>query len=116
MKDIISIAAIEVECHIGVPDEERSVAQRLLISLELEKDFLVAAQDDDLDKTINYHAVWIRVKQICGEKEHCLLESLAEEIAEAILREFTPETVRVEIQKFILPDTRHAAVRIERKV
>ena len=116
MKDIISIAAIEVECHIGVPDEERSVAQRLLISLELEKDFLVAAQDDDLDKTIDYHAVWVRVKQICGEKEHCLLESLAEEIAEAILREFTPETVRVEIQKFILPDTRHAAVRIERKV
>ena len=115
MKDTISIADIEVECHIGVPDEERTVAQQLLISLELEKDFLAAAQDDDLDKTIDYHAVWIRVKEICSEKEHRLIESLTEEIAGAILREFAPEIVRVEIQKFILPDTRHVAVRIERK-
>ena len=114
MKDTISIAEIQVECHIGVSDEERSVAQRLLISLELEKDFLAAAQDDDLDKTIDYHAVWIRVKEICSEKERRLIEALAEEIAENILREFSPETVRVEIRKFIIPKTRHVAVRIER--
>lgn len=115
MKDIISIAEIEVECRIGVSDEERSAPQRLLISLELEKNFSIAAQADDLTKTIDYHAVWLRVREICSEKERRLIETLAEEIAEIILREFSPETVRVEIRKFILPETRHVAVRIERR-
>ena len=115
MKDTISIADIEVECHIGVPDDERSKPQRLLISLELEKDLSAAMRADDLAKTIDYHVVWVRVKEICSEKERRLIETLAEEIAGDILREFSPETVRVEIRKFILPETRHVAVRIERK-
>lgn len=115
MKDTISIVDIEVECHVGVPDEERSVAQRLLVSLELEKEFSTATQADDLSKTIDYHAVWLRVKKVCSEKERRLIETLAEEIAEIILREFSPESVRVEIRKFILPQTRHVAVRIERR-
>ena len=114
MKDTISIADIEVECHIGVPDDERSKTQRLLISLELEKDLSTAMRADDLAKTIDYHVVWIRVKEICSEKERRLIESLAEEIAEAILIEFSPDSVRVEIRKFVLPGTRHVSVRIER--
>lgn len=114
MKDTISIADIEVECHIGVPDDERSKPQRLLISLELGKDLSTAMRTDDLTKTIDYHAVWIRVKEICSEKERHLIETLAEEIAEAILIEFSPDTVCVEIRKFVLPDTRHVSVRIER--
>ena len=115
MKDKISIAEIEVECRIGVPDKERSDPQRLLISLELEKNFSIAAQADDLTKTIDYHAVWLRVREICSEKERRLIETMAEEIARNILREFSAETVRVEIRKFILPETRHVAVRIERR-
>ena len=115
MKDKISIAEIEVECRVGVSDEERSAPQRLIISLELEKDFSDAARADDLTKTIDYHAVWLCVKEICSEKERRLIETLAEEIAGNILREFSPETVRVEIRKFILQETRHVAVRIERK-
>jgi dihydroneopterin aldolase len=115
VKDIISIAEIEAECRIGVPDEERSDPQRLLISLELETDFSNAARADDLTMTINYHAVWLRVREICSEKERRLIETLAEEIAGNVLREFSPETVRVEIRKFILPETRHVAVRIERR-
>ena len=115
MKDKIAIAEIEVECRIGVSDEERSAPQRLLISLELEKDYSIAAQADDLTKTIDYHAVWLRVREICSEKERRLIETLAEEIAEIILREFSPETVRVDIRKFILPKTLPVAVRIERR-
>ena len=115
MKDTISITDIEVECRIGVPDDERSKPQRLLISLELEKDLSVAMRADDLAKTIDYHAAWIRVKEICCEKERRLIESLAGEIAEAILIEFSPDRVRVEIRKFVLPGTRHVGVRIERK-
>jgi dihydroneopterin aldolase len=115
VKDAISIAEIEVKCCIGVPDEERSAPQSLLISLELEADFSAAAQADDLMKTIDYHAVWVCVKRICSEKECRLIETLAEEIAGEILMKFSPETVRVEIRKFILPETRHVAVRIERR-
>jgi dihydroneopterin aldolase len=40
---------------------------------------------------------------------------LAEEIAAMLLEEFETKAVRVEVQKFILPETRHVAVRIERR-
>jgi hypothetical protein len=36
------------------------------------------------------------------------------EIAETILREFKPARVSVEVKKFIIPGTRHVAVRVIR--
>jgi dihydroneopterin aldolase len=115
MSDAISIVDIEVQCRIGVPEEERAHPQRLLISVELELDVTAAAQADDISKTINYHSVYLLVKKLCGERERQLIETLAEEIAAMLLEEFETKAVRVEIRKFILPGTRHVAVRIERR-
>ena len=44
MSDVISIAEIEVQSRIGVPEEERAHPQRLLISVELETDVSAAAK------------------------------------------------------------------------
>ena len=115
MSDVITIAEIEVHCRIGVPVEERAQPQRLLISLDLELDVSKAARADDISRTINYHSVFLRVKKLCVERERQLIETLAEEIAAMILAEFETRVVRVEVRKFILPETRHVAVRIERR-
>ena len=57
----ISIVDLEVFYHVGVPDEERAQAQRLLLTVEMEHDFSRAAQTDDLTQTINYFAVTQRL-------------------------------------------------------
>ncbi len=68
----------------------------------------------DIDRTINYHSVYLLVKKLAEDKERQLIEKLAEETSAMILREFSTDAVAVEIKKFILPDTKYVSVRIER--
>lgn len=112
--DTITIADLEVRFHVGVPDEERLRAQRLLITVEMDLPLAAAAQGDDLLKTINYYDVSRRILGLGEGRQWKLIETLAEDIAQLVLREFRPQAVRVEVKKFILPDTRHVSVRIER--
>lgn len=114
MSDTITIADMELHCRIGVPDEERAKPQRLLVTVEMTINATAAAVDDDIDRTINYHSVYLRIKKLAEEKERKLIETLAEETAAMILREFTTDTVAVEVKKFILPETRHVSVRLKR--
>ena len=43
-----------------------------------------------------------------------MVESLAVEIAELVLRDYGPKRVTVEVKKFILPSTQWVSVRVER--
>ena len=114
MNDSIVIADLEVNFKVGVPDEERSHPQRLLISLEMEQDFSGCAASDDLSQTIDYAAVCGHLKQMGRERSWKLIETLAVDVAESVLLVFRPRSVQVEVRKFILPDTRHVAVRVRR--
>jgi phosphoglycolate phosphatase/dihydroneopterin aldolase len=114
MNDTITISDIEVQCSIGVADDERKVPQRLLISLEFEDDFTKASALDDLKATIDYHAAYLLVHEICDQRERKLIETLAEDIASSLLGKLPARHVRVEIKKFILPNTAWVSVKIER--
>jgi dihydroneopterin aldolase len=112
--DIITIADLEVFFRVGVPDAERAQPQRLLLTVEMETDFTAAGATDDLRQTIDYYAVAQRLQTLGEGREWKLIERLGEDIAALILREFGPRRVTVEIKKFILPQTRHVAVRLTR--
>jgi dihydroneopterin aldolase len=115
MRDTIVIEQLELAAHIGVPDEERATVQRLTVSLRLkvERDFRELG--DDLRKTVDYFAVAEQVKELAAEKPRRLIETLSEEIAAAVLRDFAVAAVEVELRKFILPDTAFVAVRLRRE-
>lgn len=112
--DTITIADLEVHYHVGVPDAERARPQRLLLTVELAHDFSIAAAHDDLRTTIDYFAVTQRLRRYGEGRSWRLIEALAVELAELLLREFRPRAVSVEVKKFILPDTRHVSVRVTR--
>ena len=114
MKDTITIEDIQVRCRIGVPDEERANPQELLITLSLETETVNAGQSDDIAQTIDYHAVYVRARELAEARERKLIETLAEEVAGMVLNEFRAEAVTVIIKKFILPETRHVELRIRR--
>ena len=112
--DTIIIKDLEVYYCVGVPDEERAKAQRLWLTIEMEHDFGSAAGEDELGNTIDYYAVSQRLLRF-GEGVHWkLIETLAVDMAQMILEEFGPASVRVEIKKFILPGTRHVGVCVTR--
>ena len=112
--DTITIQDLEVRYHIGVPDEERVQSQRLLLTIVMEHDIRRAAAGDDLEHTINYYSVSQRLLKLGEGRSWKLLETLAEEIAGIVLREFGATAVGVEVKKFIIPETRHVAVSIRR--
>lgn len=110
MSEIV-IDSLRVQTFIGVPDAERMDSQEVEIDLCIQPSIGFCAMRDDIACTVDYAAVCEWVSQIAGERPRCLIETLACDIAEGILQEFPAVSVRIEIRKFILPQTRHVAVR-----
>ncbi|MGE3309996.1 MAG: dihydroneopterin aldolase [Limisphaerales bacterium] len=112
--DVIRLVDLEVHYRVGVPDDERSRPQRLLLTVSMYHDVSAAAAGDDLAKTIDYSAVARRLLGLGEGREWRLIEALAVEIAEAVLLDFGAARVAVEVKKFILPEARHVSVQVER--
>jgi dihydroneopterin aldolase len=111
----ILIAGLRVKTRIGVPDEERLGEQELEFDLRIQPARAFVEMQDRLEDTIDYAKVCERVAEIASAKPRKLIETLADEIAEMILNEFHARRVEVELRKFILPQTRHVAVRCVRE-
>ena len=116
MSDKITIEDLEVKFHVGVPDEERIEAQKLLITIEIYKELNTCTKSDDLSKTINYFSVSQEVKALGKNQSWKLIETLASDICKLVLSNFKVDLVRVIVKKFILPDTRWVSVDITRKI
>ena len=112
--DRIIIKDLEVFYHVGVPDEERAHAQRLLLTVEMEHDFSASAASDDLTQTINYFAVSQKLLGFGVGRSWKLIEKLAVDIADTVLKDFGAKSVSVEVKKFIIPQTQYVAVQIRR--
>lgn len=115
--DCITIEELEVFARVGVPDAERARPQRLLLTLFLGLDVSAAARADDLSRTVDYAAVTRQVCEWLSEREWKLIETIAVQVAERLLAAHGARgvvRVVVEVKKFILPGTRHVAVRVER--
>jgi dihydroneopterin aldolase len=116
MSDLIRIVDLEVWARIGVPDEERALPQRLLVTLEMRVDgFREAAASDDVSLTVNYADVAQYIRNFATERPRKLLETFAEDLSDGLLGAFLIKRLRLEIKKFVLPNTNHVAVEIERK-
>jgi FolB domain-containing protein len=112
---IIEIKGLEVMACVGVPDEERSTPQRLLLDLH----FAARDQPDDLaediTRTVDYHAVSLRVALLAAERPRKLIETLADEITGTLLSEFRLRWIEITVRKFILPRTEWVSVTIRRE-
>jgi dihydroneopterin aldolase len=111
----ISIVDLEVFYRVGVPDAERAQPQRLLLTVGLDTDFSAAARSDSIADTIDYFAVTQRLLKFGDGREWKLIEKLAADIADAVLAEFKPLEVSVEVKKFIIPEARHVSVSITKE-
>jgi dihydroneopterin aldolase len=106
----ISIVDLEVFYRVGVPDEERTKPQRLLLTVEMESPFAKAVKSDSIADTIDYFAVSQRLLKFGDDKSWKLIEKLAADIGEMVLAEFKPKKVSVEVKKFPIPQAGHVSV------
>jgi dihydroneopterin aldolase len=95
----ISIRGLEVDAHIGVTEEERAVAQTLVIDIDIDADLRAAAVSDDVSDTIDYGTIVDQVSELVETSRYRLLERLGAEIIELICRNTRVARVTVVVGK-----------------
>lgn len=112
--DSIHISGLDLPVKIGVPEAERAQWQSLSADVTLHLASTFDHMEDRLTATVNYEHVANQVKAWAAERPRHLIETLAVEIAQGILKHFPVNTVEVELRKRILPGVNHVAVRCAR--
>jgi len=113
--DTIEIRRLRVATHIGVPDEERTDEQILLVTVRMIPSQGFAGLADEISRTIDYHAVSLEIKALAASRPRKLIETLAMEIVEHLFQNHPLRRVEVSIEKHILPDTECVAVHLTRE-
>src|SRR6266478_1776629 len=106
----ISLVDLEVFYRIGVTEHERAKPQRLLVTVELDCDFSSAAASDRIEETIDYYTIAQMLISYGERRSWNLLEKLVSDIADLVLAQYQPQTVRVEAKKFPIPQARYVSV------
>jgi 7,8-dihydroneopterin aldolase/epimerase/oxygenase len=97
--DRIFLEGIQLRIRVGTTAEERSQPQPCRMDLVLKADLSQAGQSGSLDRTIDYVAVLKCVEEICLNDSFTLLEEIARQVCQAILKGFAIKEVTLRISK-----------------
>ena len=99
MADLIRLQGMTFSAAHGASPGERTRERRFVVDLEVTADLRRAGATDDLADTVNYSTLYGVVRDVLKGPPVNLLESLAERIAERVLRDFPVLAVRVRVGK-----------------
>lgn len=115
----IEVLGIELVGFHGCLDIERIKGNRFLIDVSVEGDFWTAPCTDRLEETIDYSEMVRVVRDVNRARDHLLIESFADEIADTLLERFPrikKTVVRVEkLAPLGLGRVRCAATELEKE-
>jgi dihydroneopterin aldolase len=97
--NIVYIKGLQAQSVIGVYAWEREIRQTLVLDLEMASDTACAAASDQIADALDYAAISSRVISLVEESEYQLIESLAEEVARMVLKDFGVSWLRLRLSK-----------------
>ncbi|QJE98268.1 dihydroneopterin aldolase [Luteolibacter luteus] len=112
----IEIRRLKVKTYIGVPEDERTGAQELLVTVKITPRVGFSETGDEIEQTVDYAALAEGLKVLALAKPRKLIETLASDIADLVLSHPLVAAVEVMVEKFILPDTECVAVHLKRSL
>jgi dihydroneopterin aldolase len=112
--DEVHIEQLEVSAHIGVPEQERTNPQRLIVSISFWPYPQIRDVADNIDKTVNYSVVADETKNFVRDQSVNLIETLADRLAAYLLKTFPIQKVTVELRKFPLQDAKYVSATVTR--
>ena len=113
--DRVHIEALELLGHVGVPEEERSIAQRLVFNLTFWPTRQASDLEDSIERAVNYAAVCDEVKKFIGARRDKLIETMADALAGHLLETFAICKITIELRKYVLPETDFVSITVTRK-
>ncbi|MBK4714412.1 MULTISPECIES: bifunctional dihydroneopterin aldolase/7,8-dihydroneopterin epimerase [Tenebrionibacter/Tenebrionicola group] len=97
--DIVFIEQLSVITTIGVYDWEQTIEQKLMFDIEIGWDNRRAAVSDEVSDCLSYADVSDAVVAHVEGGRFALVERVAEEVAELLLRRFRAPWVRIKVSK-----------------
>ena len=99
MADRITLTGLTVRGHHGVFEHEKRDGQDFVTDITLWLDLTAAAAGDDLTATVHYGELAERAAGIVAGPARDLIETVAAEIADAVMRSWPVYAVEVTIHK-----------------
>ncbi len=104
MKNIIKIKNAQFYAYHGAYAEEQSIGGKYEVDVEMETDFSDAAENDDLNKTINYLNIYNFLRDVLQSKKYYLIETIAKFIADELLKNYSRvNKLTVRVRKHSVP-------------
>lgn len=97
--DIVFIEQLSVITTIGVYDWEQTIEQKLVFDIEMAWDNRRAAKSDDVNDCLSYADISEAVVTHVESGQFALVERVAEEVADILLRRFNSPWIRLKVSK-----------------
>jgi 7,8-dihydroneopterin aldolase/epimerase/oxygenase len=115
LKEYVFLKDAKFYAYHGVGEQERVVGNYFIVNIRLGVDFTKAAEEDDLEGSINYAEVYNKIN-VEMKQSSLLLEHVANRIVERLLKDY-PQllSIDLELEKLNPPmgaDIRSAGVEI----
>src|SRR6266478_4770321 len=112
--DRIHIEQFKIVARVGVSESERARSQRVALSITIWPRFQADDFGDDVTKTVDYSKLCQEAKKFVQGRADKLIETLADAIAEHLLRKFAIRRITVELRKFALQGAGYVSVTVNR--
>ena len=112
--DEIHIEQLEVSSIIGVSEHERKTPQRLTINISFWPRRKTQDMADKIGDTINYAVVAEETQRFVHDQSVNLIETLADQLAAHLLKNFPIQKITVEIRKFPLEHAKYVSAVVTR--
>ena len=97
--DTLILKECRFDCYIGIYPKERRTKQPIIIDVEIALDIRKAARSDSMKDTLDYRAVHAAMKEHIENSEYKLIETLAERLANLVLKKFRVRSVTLLLRK-----------------
>ena len=97
--DIVFIEQLSVITTIGVYDWEQTIEQKLVFDIEMGWENRKSAKSDDVNDCLSYADISETVIGHVEGQRFALVERVAEEVAELLLKKFNSQWVRIKLSK-----------------
>ena len=113
--DSILLEGLKVRARIGVYDWEHKVEQLLLVDLKLDTDLSAAIASDNLEDTVDYAELALKVQNLGTARHYQLIEHFAGVVADVALESARVQAVEVRVHKpGAVADAKGVSVQVRR--
>lgn len=97
--DTLFVHGLRLDTEIGVYEWEKNVKQPISLDIEVNTNVKKPAETDELKDALDYQKLTDRVTEFINSKHFHLVETVAEEVAELLQREFKVAWAKVRVSK-----------------